>query len=703
MLVKKVFQLLVYFVLSLVINSAEPVLAQEQSALVDLLDSLEHSPPDTGRIKILLDISLEYQNRDIQKALLYSHKALTLSKKLKNPNKQIQTLYQTAKIYYIIAKLDSSEHYINVALEIINKGFSDDRIKGKFYNLKGSILRKKGDYIGAAELYHKSIIIFENLKDTNELADSYNRLAIQYEHRSMYDSAIHYYIEANKNYSLVKDSIGLVKILLNTANVFSKLNENNKALDYYLSCEKILKNNKNLQYEANCYNSIGRMLSRLEKYDSALLYFDKSITLYDSIGLNAEKSAVYLNLAGVYFELAQYDKALAIYQDALNQYKKNNDIEGIIMARFNIALINERLGKYTKALQIYDTCLALAKQYEFNGLVTNTYFNIYRTWALSGDYKKAYKYQETHNFWKDSIFNIEKAEIISELEIKYETEKNRAKIIMLNNESLIKDLTIKKKNIERNTAIMTGVGIITILVLLFIMLLLKAKKNRIIKEKEIQRLKEEKKALAAKSLLYGQEEERKRVATELHDGIGVLLSSVKMQFTNFIDKNPENTNLLVKATSVLEKASNDIRRISHNMMPGILTKLGLNEAIRDLLEDVNETTGIRAECQILGNQMRLAENIEIMIFRIIQELVNNVIKHARASHISLIFNLLDHETRIQFSDNGEGFNVNEVLAKKTMGIQSIQSRVHFLGGEVSIESNGEKGSIFIIVIPTMKT
>lgn len=679
-------------------------LGQDELRIAELKEQLNSNIHDTTRLNAYLELTKEYKKGEIDLARTYGKRALELAVKLHLEDKEVLAYYLLAETYCKLYELDSVILMVDRGRKILTEAKAMTEPWGLLNHVESAVHTLEGRYDKAMELLNQSRQIFTNLNNECSLASTFNRIAIIYVRNSTYDSAVYYFIESNRNFSICGDSSSISVTLMNIGTAYSKLKEYYKALHYYKQAEKILQRVKKKGTEAEVYNGIGKCLLMLKKYDSAIVYFNKSLNLYDSIGLlNKYGGYIYISMGTIYQDLKNYDKALEYFNMAHQIAVEINDSSKIVNAKKNLAVLYERQGDYHRALKIYDTCLMIAKRFEDNSSIVHTYFNIFRTWELIGDYKQAYEYQEIYNYWRDSIFNLEKAEIISELEIKYETEKNQAKILALNNESLIKDLAIKKKNSERNTAIILGVGVITILILLFIMFLWKVKKDRIIKEKEIQRLNEEKKALAAKSLLYGQEEERKRLARELHDGIGVLLSSVKMQFTNYIDKNPENTNLLVKATSALDEASNDIRRISHNMMPGILTKLGLSEAIRDLMEDVNETTGILAECQIMGITTRLAENVEIMIFRIIQELVNNVLKHARASQVSLIINRLEDETRIQFSDNGQGFNVNEVLAKKTMGIQSIQSRVHFLGGEVSIESNSEKGSIFIIVIPKSKS
>ena len=196
---------------------------------------------------------------------------------------------------------------------------------------------------------------------------------------------------------------------------------------------------------------------------------------------------------------------------------------------------------------------------------------------------------------------------------------------------------------------------------------------------------------------------RKKNESELpkifHDGLGVLLSTAKMQFSAIKDKSPENKPLIEKATKLLEQATGDVRRISHNMMPGLLTKFGFYEAVEDLFDQINDAEGPKAEIQIEGETTRLPENIEIMLYRIVQEMVNNTLKHADAHKVSLTIKVLQDQLNIQFSDDGKGFDVPEKMDSKTIGLTSILSRVKFLNGTVNVESKPGEGCTYFIQIP----
>jgi signal transduction histidine kinase len=368
-------------------------------------------------------------------------------------------------------------------------------------------------------------------------------------------------------------------------------------------------------------------------------------------------------------------------------------------ALFNLGSVYADQGLYRKAIAYYDSGLIVLKDINAPYSLLVNYQNLSPVYKALGDYKNAFHYQSLYFNLKDSLYKLEKMETVNDLELKYQKKENEAKILGLENENLRKDVSIRKKTAQRNMVTYTAFGVFIIAVFLFAYYRQRVRKNRIITQQKIKQLEEEKKLLAARSLVEGQEEERKRIAKDLHDGIGVLLSTARMQFTALKDKNPENNALVDKAGKLLEQASVDVRRISHNMMPGLLTKYGLNEAIADLFEQLDDTPGLSAKMDTNEETKRLAENQEIMLYRIVQELVNNTLKHARAKNISLILDYTGDKLGLRYADDGVGFDMGEKTETVSIGMKCIESRVSFLGGEVNIESAKGKGLHCHIEVP----
>jgi signal transduction histidine kinase len=405
------------------------------------------------------------------------------------------------------------------------------------------------------------------------------------------------------------------------------------------------------------------------------------------------------NIGIIYNDLQKPDLAVTYFDEALAGYKQRDNIRGIIVVYGNKSVSLSKMGRYKEAIALNEKVIELSGKYNLSKLELDALKNISGYWMQLGDYKKAYDYLASAYALNDSINGIEKTRIINDLTMKYEKKKDQALILELEKNNLEKDLNLKRRTIQRNAYLFTGLGILLSAMFLILLSMQRARKDKIIAAQKIRQLEEEKKFMAARLIVEGQEEERKRIAQELHDGLGVLLSTTKIQFTAIKDLSPENRPHIEKAIQLLERASGDVRKISHNMMPGLLTKLGLYEAIEDLVDNLNESGNIDVICDIPENPERLSENKEIMLYRVVQEMVNNTLKHAAAKNISIRITQQAGIMQIFYSDDGKGFDYNEKLESGSIGLKSIQSRVSFINGKLEIDTHPGKGVNYIVSVP----
>ncbi|MEZ5195437.1 MAG: tetratricopeptide repeat protein [Bacteroidales bacterium] len=602
-------------------------------------------------------------------------------------------------IFNITGHIDSAIFHDNRSLELAEE-FHDLNRKAGYFRAHAMLLRATGKSPMAMEYYKKSLEMYRQTGNMKRVAVLYNSLGTYQLDMANYDSAMVLFLEAIKIYE--EENIQYRKhiVFINLGKVYFNLKDYEKAMQYFEQGLALSLEYNVLSSAALCYSSIGMVYQRLEDYKKAREYYELSKGKYSSFGdktgfANAISNiATLLDLEGSYLQaMEEFKKARAIFIDI-------SDIGNEELALSNIALIHERLGNYNLALNIYDTCLQINYRYNRRERILHTYNNIYKTHELAGNFEQAYYYSTRYISLKDSIFSLEKEELIGELELKYEKEKDQAHILQLQNENLQKSIDLRTRTHQRNVFFILATAIIVIALIIFIFFKSKTRKDKIISEQKIAKLEQEKKLLAARALVEGQEVERRRIASDLHDGIGVLLTTVKMQFSNIREKSKENEEELKKAEDLLNQASGDVRKISHNMMPSILTKLGLEEALEDLFEKVNESKELAARISILNEDAAsLTENSEIMIYRIVQELVNNTIKHAEASIISLNVVFDKEKITLQYSDNGKGFDFKEKLESGTVGLSSLQTRVEFLGGELNFDTEPGKGYLCYIQIP----
>jgi signal transduction histidine kinase len=324
--------------------------------------------------------------------------------------------------------------------------------------------------------------------------------------------------------------------------------------------------------------------------------------------------------------------------------------------------------------------------------------NIIDLFAKTEDYKKAYIYTEKLKKLKDSIDENAQDIAIQDFRTKYQTaEKEKENL----------ELTIEKTR-NQNIAIALATSLLLLSVIGLLIYRNTKRKQHIAEqaqELEIQKTEKilkEKEIETINAMVSGQEKERHRLAGELHDNLGSTLATVRMQVENLernLDKVDNPKALLIKTHTLINEAYEKVRTISHERNAGVLAKDGLLPAIHRLAKTISSEDGLRIEVEDFGLEQRLSNDMEITIFRIVQELVTNIIKHAQASEATISLTQHDKELNILVEDNGKGFKVGTLQQKDGMGLGSIERRVEHLEGSMSVDSTPGRGTHIIIDIP----
>lgn len=652
---------------------------------------------DTNKINNLSSLIMSLLNRGDTNNTAYLNEIFRLSQQLDFTPGIADYYYLKANIFYNKRNLDSALFYSANALNLLDS-VDDFKRQANYLRFFGRIQRDQGHPSTARIYFNKSLLLYEKLNDENGIAKTYGSLGILLENEMQYDSALRYYFKylaiAEKN----DNTVGQLASFINIGKVLYRLMDYESAIKFFTKCLDLSLIERNHSYIARAYQNLGMVNYRKNKTEVALKLYGNAIAYFDSIPSQWEIGQCLMSIGVIYRDQKNNKAAMQQFIKSEAIFRSIPSIEDLIINLIDIALIHEDNGDYFKTLQIYDSCLAMAKTSNNIKNLPLLYYNISKTHELSGNWKQAFQYQMLHYKLKDSIFSIENRRSMKDLELAYEKEKDEAKIISLQNENLQKDLTIKARTNQRNINLFVGALVFIAGVMLFFVLSIRSRKNRTILEQKIRQMEDEKKLMIAQSLIEGQEQERKRIASELHDGIGVLLSTARLHFMNIVDKDPEHKEMMDKANKLMEQAARDVRKISHNMMPGLLTQLGLVEAVEDLFDSFENNPDISGNVVIKGTPVRLKENTEIMLYRVIQELLNNTVKHSGAKNISLNIHFGDN-LKFQYSDDGQGFEVEKQLKKDSFGLSSIISRVGFLRGDITLESKPGKGFTAFIEIP----
>lgn len=668
------------------------------------LDSLKkvlsQQEDDARKVDNLLLVSrLFYQAYEMDSATLYTNLALDLAKTVNYAKGLGEALYRTALINYRTGDYNTAVDYSNRFLQLATQRH-DTMHLGKGFWLRGTLKRETDDHRGAGEDYLSSLKIYTALNDSGRLLSVYQSLGNLYFDLAQFDSAAYYYHRTIEYCEATGHTTGVAIALNQLGKTYFRIPKPDyeEARRLVRKSIAINKEYNNLITLAQNYSVLANIALELDQLDTAMYYYSKVSSINEEIGNTVGLIHNYNNIAEVYEKQGRFDEALVNYDKALSYYREQNMAEGVVVAQQNIADIHAGLGNYQLAHTYYDSSLHLAYEKRFLNRVLNSLINKTNTFADQGRYREAFEYELQSIAISDSIFDIEKEKLLGELKLKYEKEKDQARILFLGKQNLEKDLKIRLRTNQRNAYLYSGISLLLAAIGIALYFRQKASKDRIIAEQRIDQLEKEKMKLAARALAEGQEEERKKMARELHDDLGVLLSNAKVQVSMIREESPGNKELLRQASQLIDQASGDVQRISNNMMPVSLTQSGLLAATEALIEKVNLAENIKAECKIIGERKRIRENAGIMLYRVIQEMINNTIKHAKARSIMLVIRISADEIEIEYSDDGIGFDVEKQFNEKSLGLQSIRSRVDFLSGFLDVTSEPGNGTRYLLRI-----
>ncbi|MBK8786124.1 MAG: hypothetical protein IPN43_06400 [Chitinophagaceae bacterium] len=345
---------------------------------------------------------------------------------------------------------------------------------------------------------------------------------------------------------------------------------------------------------------------------------------------------------------------------------------------------NEKKEIHLKAIENFDSCISIAKKLNNNKYLLWGYNWISSSYAFINDYKNAYLFKKRFANLNDSLLDASYLQSMAGVQHKYEVEKKEKEIISLHS-----------ANLQKSTLNKFLIGSTIALVLLGLLGYRNFKTKQKLHKTQIIQLEKDKQLLAIDAMLKGQEEERSRLAKDLHDGLGGMLSGVKLSFVNMKENlimDAESVTSFEKSILQLDNTIAELRKVAHNLMPEALVKFGLKNAILDFCNSMQLSSKTKIIFEQLGTERLLSNTADLYIYRIVQELINNAIKHADADQILVQLTKTNDKVLLTVEDDGKGFNTELIRSAKGIGLKNIQQRVDYLKGKIDIASQAAEGT-----------
>ncbi len=478
--------------------------------------------------------------------------------------------------------------------------------------------------------------------------------------------------------------------------VFKNQRQLEKAEEYCLKAIHALKNaHAEPGVLAKAYYTIAENYVFEEKYAKTKAMLDSAKVRLAPYP-DSEHFLRYYAIEGMYFTVVeQYDDALVSLDKGIALAKKHNlkyEEQTLLFQKFYVHYNNKEYRKAEKIFQF------LLEQKEIMSLAINKlqiYQGLTETYVNLGDMKQAYEWQKKYSTLSDSLHTSKLKSDINALEIKYNNAEKEKRIARLEAENEMASLSARNNRLA-NWLLGTISLFFLFVVIYSYFYYRKDKKLAFEKEQnyrnQLTKLKQDQQLMSAQAMLKGEELERKRMAQDLHDGLGGILTGVRINLSNVETKVAKTLYEEVKKIITnVDKSMKELRRIAHNLMPESLSRIGLSGALEDLCKSY-ETPDFKVDYQPYEIQSSLTETEKLTIYRIVQELLNNALRHSKASLVIVQCSQNENKFYITVEDNGTGFDPTSPQNQKGLGLRNLDHRVQTMDGTIKIISEPNDGT-----------
>ena len=611
---------------------------------MDSLSAYLAKPDDSLKLLAISDLAWEYNNTDVRKAIALSLKGVQIAQKLKR-----------------------------------------DYAVGQAYGDLGTSYYFKRDFDSSAYFYEKAEAITKATNDSMELASLYNKMGALYKERAEFNTSLKYSFESLRLYQALGLPKKIALLYNNIGTTYEMLKNYNMAGDYYNKALAINRKENSKAGMGRNYMGLGNISTTGRNYALALSYYQKAEAIFNELGWGIELSAVLNNIGNIYDEQKKYPESLAKRTEALQIAIDMEDIQEQAKFHNYIADVLMKMKRFRDAEQHIRDAETLIRDVESAELRMDLYEVSSKYYFGTGQYEEGNSYLLKFHGLKDSLYSAELSQNVAAMEVRHnlqtlrlEKAETEAANLKLSNEKL-------EATQQRNLILVLGVCVLIGAALAFFMYGVRKKRE------------EEKKRMSA--VLESEEKERARIARELHDGLGQLLSTARLNAAALEGSvEHEDEPILENTLQLIDQSVSEVRAISHNLMPKALTDTGLTEALAELVRQVNTGKSLRIVLDQEGSLNGLSRPVEMALYRVIQEVLNNMIRHAGATEIALRLEQKAGQLSVRISDNGKGFDTALIEKSEGMGWRNLATRLSLINGKFDLDSVPGKGTVIAIGI-----
>ena len=685
-------------------------LAQGARGAADSLRrAVAQHPVDSGSVRALVQLAALQLSQNQDSALYYAQRALVIAHRF--PPLGALAWMQLGAVRYYQGQNAAAQQAYDSAYALA-KRFGNSRQMGEALRKGGNVALERADFSRALANYRQAAQIHQAAGQVVEGGMALGNIGYLYKQIGDYDQALGIFFDelrvmeqAVRNPRLT--AVERKKAASAVGNVLSYIGETYNRAQNWDQARVYL--NRLLGYYQGLHDSggIANTLANLANTNAssgrlglAETQLRQSLAIQQSRHDDPAAGIAHANLGEILARQRKYASAEAEFRAAVRLYQQGSSFRQLPLAFVGLAGTQLALGRAGLAR----TALDSARQYLRRQPLKNEYASYYRTerdyFEQVGDPRRALQSFRLYELYKDSLLTAEKSKAMADLGIKYDTEKKEAQ-----NRLQAAQLRTQQQIIRRrNTQLLAGLVVAALLAGLAYLLY---NRRRLRREVEFAHERQQLERLRTQAVLEAEETERRRIGSDLHDGVGQLLTAAKLNLHALGEQLNVQTvgqqTLLQNALDVVDESFREVRGISHNLMPNALIKRGLALAVRDFLDKVTPDGRLKINLEVVGldRGARLEPTTENVLFRVIQELMQNILKHARATEVTLQIIRHPQELTVLVEDNGVGFNPATLGKDAGIGLRNIESRMAFLGGRADFDAVLGRGTTVTLEVPLL--
>ncbi|MEP4091394.1 tetratricopeptide repeat protein [Reichenbachiella sp.] len=562
------------------------------------------------------------------------------------------------------------------------------------YIFVGASFHRQGGFDTAIYYFDKALEVNNTLKDSLQIGAAKLNKAMCLVSTGRYDEGAQSILESMKTLEQIMDTQPKAKnAYISCFNIMGQVyyyqSDFEKTRDYFVRYLEEATKAQDTLLIASANNNLGAVYYELGDFDKSLEHDLKGAEIHKQLNNPMGYANAMQNIAIDLMERAEYDKAEKFLKVALIWYQKVPNDKGVSEVYFNLGKLFYRTNKIDLSSKWYKLAIDLSGEINNPEVIKRSLLGLSNNYAAAGNHKMALETYKDHDIISDSLVNLSNLNKVSELEIAYETEKKERQIIFQKAAIQQSELELK-----RNQLVIIILFVLIALIGLTFLWFFKQQQYRrkLLLEQERTRASKEQ----IQAVIHSQEEERSRFAMDLHDDFGQLISALRININQKEVKEDEANNLLDAMYAAL-------KNIAFNLMPQTLLEKGLSEAVDELCYQLNRLGEIKFKLNTFDIDETSIAPVKVSIYRIVQELLSNIIKYASANVVQVSITGLKGELNVLIEDNGDGFDPQKFFQSSGNGWRNISSRLDLMNGSIEVDSSrGRKNSSVSILIPYIK-